>query len=562
MNMPAIDAGGGPVYQPLTQAGTYKVGYNETVNEIADKFGITPQALREANPQLFNDKARRDEAAMTGRADPVFYGDEINIPAAPQSVTQDPMSSPYKATHGAPTSEYSVGNSKGSITWNPGAGSVKLTGKTEYTPEGQDKNPVQFKVKAEGELAMSVANKNGNTEIQVSGAQVTLVGAKAEVGGGKNALEGEGAVGEGFRARYKVILPGENRDPAAAANINPFDPTTIPVGATVIMDGQNYQQTELAGSFRHIGFDTKIKDGEGVSYSVTKVDDTHVQVMSGPNKAFEAFNGAGLRFDQGSLMLGRQDNLGESNVRTATFDLSNPDGQAAYSHFSATGEVAHQTPGVSEVATIERFDFSSQGRLQAKIKPFGGSFELKADVAINAPNTGTFTQTTYADGSVALTSQLKYGDNVPLNITQRFDAQGNEIVSERTYEFTVNTGGQNGENVAKMLNWAYSGGVSQDGAIKPNQTVKLTFDEAQMSALNRQADTAGDTLHGMSQPSMLAHDYDGNSIDNYQFSLRLARNLNQNDYGFAKGLFEISDAADGDIGARNYQSIDMDVKTS
>ncbi|MGH8082664.1 MAG: LysM peptidoglycan-binding domain-containing protein, partial [Lysobacter sp.] len=560
MNMPAIDAGGGPVYQPQPQPSTYKVGYNETVAEIADKFGITPQALREANPQLFADKARRDEAATTGRADPIFYGDDINVPAAPQSVTQDPMSSPYKATHGAPTSEYSAGNSKGSITWNPGAGSVKLTGKTEFTPAGQDGNKVQFKVKAEAELGMSVANKNGNTEIQVSGAQVTLVNAKASVASGKNALEGEGSVGEGFRARYKVILPGENQNPAMAATINPFDPTTIPKGATVIMDGQNYDQTELAGSFRHIGFETKIKDGEGVSYSVTKVDDTHVQVMSGPNKAFEAFNGAGFRFDKGSVMLGRQDNLGESSVRTATFDLANPDAQAAYSHFSATGEVADQTPGVTEVANIERFDFSSQGRLQAKIKPFG-SFELKADIAINSPNTGTFTQTTFADGSVALTSQVKYGDNVPLNLTQRFDAQGNEITSERTYEFTVNTGGNNGANVAKMLNWAASGGTTQDGTVQPNQTVKLTFSEAQMTALNRQADKAGDTLGGMSQPSMLAHDYDGNSISNYQFSVSMARNLNQNDYGFAKGLFEISDAADGDISQRNYQTIDMDVKT-
>ena len=560
MNMPAIDGGGGPVYQPQTQPSTYKVGYNETVAEIADKFGITPQALREANPQLFSDKARRDEARMIGQTDPIFHGDDLNIPAAPQSVTQDPMSSPYKATHGAPTSEYSAGNANGNITWNPGAGSVKLTGKLEHTPAGQDGNKVQFKVKAEGELAMSIANKNGNTEIQVTGAEVTLLNAKGGVGG-KNAIEGEASSGEGFRARYKVILPGENQNPATAATINPFDPTTIPKGATVIMDGQDYQQTELAGSFRHIGFETKIKDGEGVSYSVTKVDDTHVQVMSGPNKAFEAFNGAGLRFDKGSVMLGRQDNLGESNVRTATFDLANPDGQAAYAHFNATGEVAHQTPGVSDVASIERFDFSSQGRLQAKIKPFG-SAEFKADIALNSPNTGTFTQTTYPDGSVALTSQVKYGDNVPLNLTQRFDAQGTEILSERTYEFTVNTGGANGANVAKMLNWAASGGASQDGAIHANQTVKLTFTEAQMTALNRQADKAGDTLGGMSQPSLMAHDYDGNSVSNYQFSVSMARNLNQNDYGFAKGLFEISDGADGNIAKRNYERIDMDVKTS
>ncbi|ALN65410.1 lysM domain protein [Lysobacter antibioticus] len=556
MHLSASQLGYVPSVTPQTEPTTHQVAHGETLPAIADQYGVTPQALRAANPELFQDKWRLDEAQQSGRADPIFYGDTLRIPAAPMSVTAEPMESPYEASHGTSNSEFSAGMGSVKIAYNPGDNATKVTVTNEAAVEGSSR--VGFKISTESSLEIGWVVKEGKTEFTVTGANVNKTHAEARSG----QLEAEVSVGAGFRARYKVILPGGDHDPKEVAKINPFDPSTIPLGATVIMDGQYYTQTEIAGSFRHVGGESEIKDASGVSYSITRTGSNQVQIMKGPSASIEAYNGGGVRFKgaggvEGSLTVGQQINVGDSMMRTATFDLDSAAGRSAYANFVATGEAEHGAPGVSDVATVHRLDVSSQGRLKLKLS--AGEAEVEGDIALRASTTGTYTQTTYPDGSIALTSEFKYGNNVPLKVTQRFDAEGNEVRSERTYEYTVDTSGL-GNHSAQQINWVLSGGASESGPAIPGEKVKLTFSEGEMRALNAQAEKAGDTYAPGNSIASLTDDGDGHSRSTFAFAVGLSRTSNQDKYGFANSLLEISYAADGHMSRGDFDRISMDVE--
>lgn len=584
MAVMATDGGGGGyVPQPSREPQTHVVTATDTVNNLADRYGVTPQALRDANPQVFQDpSARRRDDAQNG-GDLLQTGETINIPPASQSIVDDPPASDFypNPNYPSPNSEYTVGgegqNAGGAVTWNPGDGSIKVTGTQIATPPGQtDQSPVQYSVRSDTAVTGGQVNKTIDgkkyTEFTVEVQFTNSVQVEGENRTSRGLVEGEASAGAGTRARYKVLLPGENQSPEAAARVNPFDPTTIPDGATVMMDGQNFAQTSLAGSFRHIGMQTNVTEAAGVSYAITR-EGNNVRVTMGPNQAVEAFNGVGLRSEIATAMLGRQDNLGGSTLSTATFDLSNKDGQAAYAHFVATGQVAHETPGVSNVATLERIDYSSQTRAKLELGP------VQADLA-GPQNTGTFVKTTYPDGSYTYTTELQYSGNVPMQVTQRFDASGNEVLSERTYEFKVSTdhkvdlswwdnmwGQSDAEAEAslenshtQLLNWAFTGG-GEGGPAQAGKTNTITFTEAQMQQLHAQTTRAAAANEsGLDDLRLLTGGEDGQPVNStFEFAVAMARNLGGDSYGFAERLQRIASGADGDPANDSYERIDATV---
>lgn len=577
---PPVERTQQPTYSPPVEPPTQdKVRPGETLSQFAARHQVSPQAVREANGPLLasinNDRRHYDPGLTEAQA---LEGVTLDVPPPATSVTTDPVGSDFNPNYPSPNSEYTVGADGqtvgGAVTWNPGDGSIKVTGSQIATPPGQsDTAAVQFEARRDTAVTLGQVNKDGNTEFTVEVQFTDSVSASASTRTSRGVVEGEAGAGAGTRARYKVTLPGENQSPEAAARVNPFDPTTIPVGATVTMDGQAFTQTSLEGSFRHIGIKHGLTEAAGASYSVTRVDANNVRVTMGPNQAVEAFNGIGVTTEIATAMLGRQDNLGFSSVGTATFDLSNPNGQAAYAHFVGTGDVAHETPGVSGVAQIGRLDFSSQTRAQIELGP------LSADLA-GPQNTGSRVDITYPDGSYTSVIQLQYSGNVPLQMTQRFDAAGNEVVSERTYEFKVSTnhtvdlswwdnllGQSDAEAEAslenshtQLLNWALTGGTD-GGPAQAGKTMTLTFTEAQMTALHRQTTAAAAAnTSGVDRLRLLTGGEDGMPVNsNLEFAVAMARNLGGDNYGFAQRLFEISSGADGDAVNRSYAPIEATV---
>lgn len=554
--------GGGPVYQPQNQPQSYTVGINDSLHDIAERFGVTQQAIREANPQIFSPrdpgeaKFRSMEAQAQNGGGRLLQGDELTIPAAPMSVTEgDPITgeASYPSTDVKVGVEVQGGNGQtGSLTWEPSAGKVTLTGGQKVeTPNVGD--GVQLSARRDTAVAYGQKNNDGNTQFTVEVQTSVAASGSVDAGGRKGGFEAEVGAGAGFKSSYQVTLPGENRALEAAAQVNPFDPTTIPVGGQVTMNSEAFAETSLAGSFRHIGTETKVQEGQGTSYIVERTDENTVRVMMGPTESVQAFNGVGLRAGSDlSVMVGRQDSLAGSTLRTADFDLSTPDGQAAYAHFTSTGQVAHETAGVDNVATVERLDYSSQSQLRAKLGPL--SVELGG-----AQNTGSVVQTTYPDGSFALTTDLGYDGNVPLQINQRFDAEGTELLGERSYQFEVAVD----DNNVQLLNAVLTGSVEGSGPVEAGETATLTFSEEQIQALIGQTEDAVDTFQtGATDLRILVEDYGGNrGTEPMDFAISMARNLNSDSYGFVERLFSISTAADGDI-RDGYERIDAGVASS
>jgi len=568
-----IHDGGGsaPVTQPTTspqpslEARIHQATGLETVDSLAAQYAVSPEAIVAANPQLAN--------APANGGNPIQPGDALQIPASPQSVVGDvDQGSP---NHSTTDVKVSLKNDDGSITWQPDSTAIKLTDKQKTElgnsrPEGSPAGTNGFSVSIGSESSVTLTESQSDTHTTFSvstGTQVSLSG-EASAGGARGG-QVEGSVATGFTSTYKVSLPGE-ASVEQAATVNPFDPTTIPVGGSVTVDGSNFVNTSFEASFRYIGTQTKISDAAGVSYRVERVDENTVRVTGGPTETINAFNGVGLSVGDISVMAGREDQLHGASLQTAEFDISTAEGQAAFEHFNATGQVAHETPGVGNVATIDRLDYSSQTQLRAE----AGDLSL---VLGGQANLGSSVKVTYPDQSYSLTTDLSYGANVPLTVEQRFDAQGNELPGERRFEFEVSTDrpaynwfernilGQNEQSeeraLAEQLNWAIDGDPSS-GRVSPGETVTLSFTESQIETLMGQIQSTvdGNNIAGANNDLDLLLSGGVDGPNSMEFAVALARNLGSEPGGFIDKLFRISSGADGDNANNRYDGIDVTVQ--
>ncbi|QDH69252.1 LysM peptidoglycan-binding domain-containing protein [Marilutibacter alkalisoli] len=531
----------------------YVIRAEDELAAIAGRYGVTLQMLDAANP----------EHQLSVRR--LVAGEALNIPPAPMSVTGGIDERGFSPAAGVSGNSFGVSSQVDGVghalEWNPGDGSLKgaVQGSVPLPQLGG------VRVGAGGSVESGVRTVGGNTEVSLS---QEVVAASVRHSADAGSVSAEAMLSAGSRVKYGVILPGEGRDFAEAARINPFDPTTVPDGATVTLNQQDFAGTAFEATFRHIAISSQLREAEGVSYSITRDGDS-VRVVMGPNQAVEAFNAVGVKSDIATAMLGRQDALGSSMLQTARFDLSSPDGQAAFAHFVGTGEVAHQTPGVSEVATIQRTDFNSQTRLQLGLGP--EQLRLQADLAGPA-NTGQFVTTTYADGSYARTSDLQYSGNVPLQVVQRFDADGNELAGMRAYRFTVDTDRPEaswvernmlGRNeaaeeraMAEMLNVAIAGDPrASGGPVQAGDKVVIEFNETQMRAFMGQVQAASQQDRSWIEQRQAS----GQPVENMEFAISMARRIGSEPYAFSENLYRYSmgDPADG-----RFTAIDATVRSA
>jgi len=419
----------------------------------------------------------------------------------------------------------------------------------------------------DGALKVGAEQKRAASSLasQFQGTSLNMAGSPTADGGRDYLLTMESVVGAsvksagfqdtsstGVRGRYRVSLPSEAVD-VDPTRINPFDPQTIPKGGSVTLDGQQFTGTALEGSFRNIAMQSQTTEASGASYRVDRLDDGRVRVTTGPNEAVEAFNGMGFSAGRFSAIAGRQDALGHAAVRTATFDLDQAEGRQAYEQFIDNGTLSGQTPGVQDLATVERLGMSSQTRLKVG---YGDTFGL--DLA-GARNSGDVVQVSREDGSRTELRSVQYNGNLPATRVSAYGADGQEDRAQRRYEFTFDLRGHaQGEQIAGMANAALSGDPSGDrGPVKAGELTTLSFSEAQMRTLmERTQSMVGD--NPMLGPSwqVLAEDGNGRPQQDVDaFALGLARNHGQSTYGMAERLFHIAAA-----GGKDLQKIDAAVQ--
>lgn len=551
---------------PSADGRIYVIQPGDDLAGIAARHGVSIQMLNGANP----------EQQLSARL-PVA-GRTLEIPPAPMSALATPDAGGFSPIFAGSGNTFgfsgTVAGRTTGIEWNPGAGSVKGTLQAGGPLPVAGPQPVlQANLGAEEAVRASPGERPGEVRYEVSlTREMSLAGGIRESTGGAT-VQATRAGGE--RANYTVELPSQaslSREQALAqaSRVDPFDPTTLPVGGAVRMNQQDFTGTSLEASFARAGagiapgptMQRNIVEAEGTSFGIRRTSADQVQVVVGPNQAVEAFNGVGIGTSLATAMAGRQDALGHSALQTATFNIGSPDGQAAYAHFLSTGEVARQSPGVSDVASIQRIDMSSETRLRLALGP--EQARLQADLA-GQGNTGSLVRTTYADGSRTDLLSVQYGQNVPLQVQQRFDAEGNELPHMRSYRFEVDTRrpdigffdrlvGRDAQaesrNMAENLNAAL-GHAGTPQAVQAGQRVTVAFDEAQMRALMARVQAADPaSVEGRGWQWLQARADAGDPVQPMEFATALARRFGNERYAFTENLSRLAMPEPGDKGAR------------
>lgn len=564
MKIPYLDGAPVRLAPPPPPPKQVEVRHGDSIATIAKAEGVSAQKLLAANPQVLNPDVlypgqRLDLPASPPSAD-ASNGNSVGVTPEQTTRTGDQANgTASKTANGvsATDSGGAVSNSRTETTTSTDADGTKQTSSaSSNTSVGVDVDKGTVSLTNGGGFSEGLKSAKGYGVTFGVDAQSTLVAGKKTTDGvttysasadvsvtlkaGADIKQAGLEVGhtEGIKGSFEVSMPEQIARGTDLTTVNPFDPDSMPTGTVIKLDGSHYSGNEFKATFRNIAAESKITNFEGSSLLVEKTGTDLVRVTTGPTEAIEAYNGIGVDFEVAKVMLGRSDKLDGATLKTAEFNLASADGRAAYNDYLATGKMPTENGnGVADVATIEKLDFSSQTKLEAKLGPI----KLGLD---GAKNTGNSVVTTNADGTASATTDLQYSDNVPMTLSQKFDASGNEIMSERRYSYTIEAD----DNVAQLLNAAQGGGRENaaSGPVKAGDTVVLSYTEAEMGELLGHADKALEATQGMDfKLNTLVKDYDGNTVKTWDFALGMARNLGGSDYGTAERLFRISEGADG-----------------
>lgn len=293
----------------------------------------------------------------------------------------------------------------------------------------------------------------------------------------------DGEIGFRFTAEFIV-----SEDDAAAIESgerplpNPFEPETIPVGGRVLIRGQSLTSLFFEAGYQFTSVGGSRTDLEGTAIGVERIDETRVRVYVGPTAAVERELFVGLRNPAVRFGLGNETEHSVAELRVAEFDLSTPEGRAAYDAFLRTGELPPVgSPGVLRTGTVVEERYSSQTMLEVGL--FGASVEFGG-----AGNEGFVRTTHWDDGSRDVNYWYRYDDRF-LEVNQRFDQTGAVIRGSSTY--TIYLSDVDGNTSAIMLAGYSPGLEATDEMIArtkgSDQDIALTYTEDELMSLRDQA---------------------------------------------------------------------------
>ncbi|MBE4751746.1 hypothetical protein G4177_26600 [Corallococcus sp. ZKHCc1 1396] len=342
-------------------------------------------------------------------------------PFSPPAFLQAPPAAP--APKGPPS--VSVGG-EASVTVTPDGVSVEGSAQVELE---RDVGAFSVKVGAYTEVESSQSTDGDMTTFSVE-AEVSL---KAEASVETPLLDATVTGAAGARGSYQVSLPtaaaaGITTPEQAAAQLSPFAPESLPVGTTIEMHGEAFMETGMSVTFKKIAnaidlsVEESVERAKGMSIAINKVDESTVRVTIGPTEAVSRTNGLGISVAGVEVSLSTTGSVDQQTARQVEFDISTPEGQAAYDRFMATGELPGNdaAKGTTNAATVRYVN----GEV---------STELTVGVSLgkNTPVSDAYTYTDYDDGRKEFTWSGQIGP-VTLDIAGTVGDP-----SSQTYEATL-----------------------------------------------------------------------------------------------------------------------------
>lgn len=325
-------------------------------------------------------------------------------------------------------------------------------------------------VSAVAKSAVSLGTKDGLTTFEVTAELSGKVSGALEVPVGGL----EGSISKGLEGRFTVSVPEEAAKTLDLSQVDPLDPSTLPTGSSVKLEGSSFTETELGASFKALSLESGVKTAEGTSVLIEKTGDTTVRVTVGDSKTVDATTRLSVGVAGASVGLGKTDELDGGKTKTVELDLSTPEGARAYAELLGEGTLPKEG-----VTTTEYFSVTSSSAADLKVGD-----ETLLEVGLGS-NSGVYTRTTHPDGTITGEVDLSYEGGAALHVEQRFDPDGTERLAERTYEYTFTV---TGETERGELGIA----LGRDLEVGQELSVKLT--EAQLAELKQRGVEVGNPV--------------------------------------------------------------------
>lgn len=306
-----------------------------------------------------------------------------------------------------------------------------------------------------------VQNKNGVTTITQDGSVAVTIGGKV-----KGEVVGFGAEGTtGVKTHYQVSLPTSAYKPGV--KLDPFDPDSLPVGASVLMTSTDFKGTAFEASYKEISASVKSQDEKGVSTCIEKTGANTVRVTVGPTTLMQENFELGVSLGPLSVHVGNERKDTSFTMKTAEFDLSTKEGRAAYDAFLVTGKMpTDNSKGISGVATIEKNTEDASVSVGGALGPLSGSTTISSESYSSVV-------TTYPDGSKDRVIDAQTVSGSPLHATVHYNRDGTIDESKTTFSFFFKGAGGDVEG-----EFASAYGFDKKD-VKGSKDIELSFTAAQ-----------------------------------------------------------------------------------
>lgn len=424
----------------------------------------TPSSTTTASPS-----ASASKPATNTTANPVAQADafDTSTPKAGPNLTGEAKVSPDGTTTLSGSASADGASVNGSVTAGPNGVSADVNGSVEA-------KGLKIHFGTQISSTSNAESKDGVTTVTAEGSMSVNLGGEVDLKAG-----GFGAdYTEGVRTKYQVRMSDADYAQVQAGQAqlpDPYNADSMPVGSSVLMNSTDFQDTGFEASYRQLKLETNVSEEQGVSVAVEKTGPTTVRVTAGPTEAVENSFKLGLSLGPASASIGNTTRLDQFTLKTAEFDISTPEGRAAYNTFLATGQLPQQNgTGVANVATVEKLKYDSTTSAGISLGPLSGSVDL-------ANSNMNVVKTTYPDGSSDQVTDVKLHSGTPVHLEQHFNADGTEDPSKTKISmFMVGADGGAEEEFAA----AY--GVDQHDFDKDND-IYLSFTPDQAMQLAQRA---------------------------------------------------------------------------
>ncbi|MFP2933407.1 hypothetical protein ACLESO_51320, partial [Pyxidicoccus sp. 3LG] len=258
----------------------------------------------------------------------------------------------------------------------------------------------------------------------------------------------------GHETTYELTVPADKaelyqRNPLLAPD--PFNPRTLPQGATLVIKMEDVRSTSVELEAGHVvgAIPSKQKPGadgllpinevsvggrietggatiSGRSVAVERLEGDTVRLIAGPTEGLKgSFALGGFVADadgtfEGSVKAEVERSFATQNLRTLDIDLSKPGADAVYAHFLRTGQLpAGGGNAAVGGADVYQSSFKAGGKLEA-----AGRYEKQSAAVSVSTEYGIDQKQTFGqDGSISSEFTVNHGDRT-LQISESYKADG------------------------------------------------------------------------------------------------------------------------------------------